>query len=83
MSMYTERDAKTIIRALYGPDFKFRFTVGCTIGVRPVHDSRPMLAWRKAATGKNSMVHIGECSRAGAIDWQWAVESRQLSQVTP
>lgn len=84
MSGYSERDARAIIRAYYGPDFKYRLTAGCTIGTRPVHDTNlglPTLVWRKLATGNGSAVAIGQLTAGGGVDWAWSAESRQLSQV--
>lgn len=83
MSMYTERDAKTIIRAYYGEGFKFRITTGCQIGVRPTYETAiglPTLAWRRLAPGKDSAVAVGAMVAGGGIDWQWAAESRQLTK---
>lgn len=68
----TAADAKRIIRAAYGPEFAFRLTKQCTVGVRPVYDPAPMLAWRKLATGKDSVVAIGRMVANGAIDWEYA-----------
>jgi hypothetical protein len=74
----TEREARAAIQRAYGPDFKFRLTTNCTIGVRPVYQMNVgmhTLAWRKLATGKNSAVKIGRVMSGGAIDWDYVVQS--------
>lgn len=67
----TANDAKRIIRAAYGSEFAFRLTKQCTVGVRPVYDPAPMLAWRKLAPGPNSAVAIGQLCANGAINWEY------------
>lgn len=76
----TQTEARNIIRSTYGSDFKFRLTIACTIGVRPVHQTNIgmlTLAWRKLAVdsfkGRKgncpSAVKIGRVLPGGAIDW--------------
>jgi hypothetical protein len=80
----TQSDARKIIAAAYGPDFKFRLTIACTVGVRPVWQTNlgiATLAWRKLAVdsykGRKatapSAVKIGRMLPNGAIDWNYSV----------
>ncbi len=70
----TDRDARRIIKQAYGDSFEFRLTTGTQIGCRPVYELgiRPMLAWRKLASGKASAVAIGQLFTNGTIDWDYA-----------
>lgn len=65
----TQRDARRIIARAYGDAFPVRLTTGTNVGVRPVWDTAPMLAWRKIVPGKTSAVCIGIMDRTGLIDW--------------
>lgn len=88
--LVTQSDARKIIAAAYGSDFKFRLTVRTTVGVRPVHQTNigmPTLAWRKLAVDRvkggpamlPSAVYIGRMLPNGAIDWDYTVpEVRRL-----
>lgn len=70
----TLADARRIIAAEYGLDFKFRITKACTVGVRPVYQTNVgmhMLAWRKLDAGKDSAVRIGRIHSGGQIDWEY------------
>lgn len=80
MAIVTQSDARNIIRSTYGSDFKFRLTIACTIGVRPVwqHNIGAItLAWRKLAVdsfkGRKgnvpSAVKIGRVLADNIIDW--------------
>jgi hypothetical protein len=72
--IYTDSQARKIIRAAYGDTFQFRLTTGCQIGVRPVYEASVglhTLAWRKVAKGPNSAVQIGLLLPNGAIDWAY------------
>ena len=77
--MCTPNDARRIIRAAYGEDFKFRIlSSSTTVGVRPVSDLRPTLLWKRVSRGKDSVVRIGELrrDRSGFLttDWDWQPE---------
>lgn len=82
----TQNDARKLIAAAYGSDFKFRLTIKTTVGVRPVWQTNigmPTLAWRKLAVdsfkGRKatlpSAVKIGRMLPNGAIDWDYSVSN--------
>jgi len=65
-------DARELIRSAYGDDFKFKIlSKSVTLGVRPVYDPAPSLAWILVSPGTDSAVKIGELLRGGQIDWSW------------
>ena len=67
----TQQDARRIIASLYDT-MPFKLTAKTQIGVRPVYDPRPTLAWCKLDTGRDSAVRIGHLQPSGGIDWSWA-----------
>jgi hypothetical protein len=68
----TANDARELIRSAYGADFKFKIlSKSVTLGVRPVYDPAPSLAWIRLCPGADSAVKIGELSRDGYINWSW------------
>ncbi len=68
----TQPDARRIIAAHYD-DMPFKLTAKTQLGVRPVFDPRPTLAWCKLDTGRDSAVRIGQLLQAGGIDWDWSI----------
>lgn len=82
MTTFVRSDAQRIIASHY-PGMKFRITTGCTIGVRPVFDFRPKLAWRALAKGSDSAVAIGVLLPSGNIDWNAEIEARDTRQPPP
>ncbi len=71
----TQADARRIIRAAYGEGFAYRLTGRVTIGVRPVSDPRPTLAWIKVAPVRHSAVRIGRLLPDCTFDWQWSPDA--------
>lgn len=81
--LVTQADARKIIAAAYGSDFKFRLTVRTTIGVRPVWQTNlnmHTLAWRKLCVDRKgdlpSAVYIGRVLPNGAIDWKYELTDK-------
>lgn len=73
----TQHDASRILQKYYGSDFKPRLTTKQQIGVRPLYDPQPMLAWQKLARGRDSAVRIGtvmemRVGRPVLIEWNWS-----------
>lgn len=63
------RSARALIARHY-PGMPFRITSSSTtIGVRPVSDPRPTLAWRALCAGSDSAVRIGIMRPTTDIDW--------------
>ena len=71
----TQSDARRIIRAAYGEEFACRLTGRVTLGVRPVFDPRPTLAWIKIAPGRHSAVRIGRMLPDCTFDWHWSPDA--------
>ena len=70
----TQRDARKVIAKVYGPDFAFKLTTQCTVGVRPYYQTElglVTLAWRKLVSGPDSVVNVGRLLSNGAIDWSY------------
>lgn len=65
----TLQNARKIISTLY-PDMPFRITKSCQLGVRPIYDPRPAIAWRKLDSGTDSAVKLGLFD-GHMIDWEW------------
>jgi hypothetical protein len=74
MPTFARSDARRIIDSNY-PATQCRITTSTTIGVRPVYDFRPRLAWRAIAKGSDSAVAIGILLAGGKIDWNAEIEA--------
>lgn len=68
----TQQDARRIIASQYD-DMPFKLTAKTQIGLRPVYDMRPILAWCKLDKRGDSAVRIGLMQGSGNIDWNWSI----------